>query len=342
MQDTQLSTISNFTWNTADSLLRDLYVRGKYRDVILPMTVIRRLDAVLEDTKPAVLEQKKWLDEANIIDQVGPLTQAAGQQFYNASQFTLRDLTTATAQQQLRQNFEAYLDGFSDNVQDILEKFEFRNQVNRLSTGGVLGSLIERFLSPTVNFSPKPLLNPDETVRIPGLDNHAMGSIFEDLIRRFNEENNEEAGEHWTPRDAVELMAKLVFLPIKDQIQATTYLLYDGALGTGGMLTVADQTLKYIAREQGQDLVTHIYDLLLKGEDNADANIVGGPEYSTLSNDVFKNEQFDHGKSWNTDQDRMGGKKTIDPRFVIQHAGNAEYSLETGPKSPGWGEGFRQ
>ena len=350
MQDSQLSTISNFIWNTADSLLRDLYVRGKYRDVILPMTVIRRLDAVLEDTKPAVLEQKKWLDEANIIDQVGPLTQAAGQQFYNASQFTLRDLTTATAQQQLRQNFEAYLDGFSDNVQDILEKFEFRNQVNRLSTGGVLGSLIERFLSPTVNFSPNPLLNPDETVRIPGLDNHAMGSIFEDLIRRFNEENNEEAGEHWTPRDAVELMAKLVFLPIKDQIQPTTYLLYDGALGTGGMLTVADQTIKDIARQQSQDVVTHIYgqeinsetyaickaDLLLKGEDNADANIVGGPEYSTLSNDVFKNEQFDfmlsnppYGKSWNTDQDKMGGKKTSDPRFVIQHAGDPEYSLVT-------------
>ena len=177
-----------------------------------------------------------------------------------------------------------------------------------------------------------------------------MGTIFEDLIRRFNEDNNEEAGEHWTPRDAVELMAKLVFLPIKDQIQPTTYLLYDGALGTGGMLTVADQTLKDIAREQGQDVVTHIYgqeinsetyaickaDLLLKGEDNADANIVGGPEYSTLSNDVFKNEQFDfmlsnppYGKSWNTDQDKMGGKKTTDPRFVIQHAGDPEYSLVT-------------
>ena len=222
--------------------------------------------------------------------------------------------------------------------------------MNRLSTGGVLGSLIERFLSPTVNFSPKPLLNPDGSVKLPGLDNHGMGTIFEDLVRRFNEDNNEEAGEHWTPRDAVELMAKLVFLPIKDQIQPTTYLLYDGALGTGGMLTVADQTLKDIAREQGQDVVTHIYgqeinsetyaickaDLLLKGEDNADANIVGGPEYSTLSNDVFKNEQFDfmlsnppYGKSWNTDQDKMGGKKTTDPRFVIQHAGDPEYSLVT-------------
>ena len=350
MQDSQLSTISNFIWNTADSLLRDLYVRGKYRDVILPMTVIRRLDAVLEPTKDAVLEQKKWLDEANIIDQAGPLTQAAGQQFYNSSQFTLRSLATSTAQQQLRQNFEAYLDGFSDNVQDILDKFEFRNQVNRLSTGGVLGSLIERFMSPTVNFSPKPVLNPDETVRLPGLDNHAMGTVFEDLIRRFNEENNEEAGEHWTPRDAVELMAKLVFLPIKDQIQPTTYLLYDGALGTGGMLTIAEQTLQDIAEERGQNVLTHLYgqeinsetyaickaDLLLKGEENADANIVGGPEYSTLSNDIFRNRQFDfmlsnppYGKGWKSDQDKMGGKKTIDPRFVIQHAGDPEYSLVT-------------
>ena len=350
MQDSQLTAISSFIWNTADSLLRDLYVRGKYRDVILPMTVIRRLDAVLETTKDAVLEQKKWLDEANIIDQVGPLTQAAGQQFYNSSQFTLRALATSTAQQQLRQNFGAYLDGFSDNVQDILDKFEFRNQVNRLSTGGVLGSLIERFMSPTVNFSPNPVLNSDETVRLPGLDNHAMGTVFEDLIRRFNEENNEEAGEHWTPRDAVKLMAKLVFLPIKDQIQPTTYLLYDGALGTGGMLTIAEQTLQDIAEERGQNVLTHLYgqeinsetyaickaDLLLKGEENADANIVGGPEYSTLSNDVFRNRQFDfmlsnppYGKGWKSDQDKMGGKKTIDPRFVIQHAGDPEYSLVT-------------
>ena len=167
LQDSQLTAISGFIWNTADSLLRELYVRGKYRDVILPMTVIRRLDAVLEPTKDAVLEQKKWLDEANIIDQVGPLTQAAGQQFYNSSQFTLRALATSTAQQQLRQNFEAYLDGFSDNVQDILDKFEFRNQVNRLSTGGVLGSLIERFMSPTVNFSPKPGTEPSRNRTTP-------------------------------------------------------------------------------------------------------------------------------------------------------------------------------
>ena len=351
MQDTQLSQISNFIWNIADSVLRDLYVRGKYRDVILPMTVIRRLDAVLEPTKQQVLDEKKWLDEAGISDQTGPLQQAAGQQFFNASPFTLRDLRISTSQQQLRDNFNTYLDGFSPNVQDILEKFEFRNQIARLSTSGALDALIERFLSPTVNLSPNPVLNDDGDVRLPGLDNHAMGTIFEDLLRRFNEENNEEAGEHWTPRDAVELMAKLVFLPIEDQIQPSTYVLYDGALGTGGMLTVAEQTLHEIAEKRGERISTHLYgqeinsetyaickaDLLLKGEGNADANIIGGPEHSTLSNDAFKGQTFDfmisnppYGKSWKTDQDRMGGRNGItDPRFVIQHGGDPEYSLIT-------------
>ena len=351
MQDSQLATISNFIWNIADTVLRDLYVRGKYRDVILPMTVIRRLDAVLESTKQQVLEEKKWLDEAGISDQTGPLQQAAGQQFFNASPFTLRDLRNATSQQQLRDNFNAYLDGFSPNVQDILEKFEFRNQIAKLSASGALGTLIERFLSTTVNLSPNPIINDDGTVKLPGLDNHAMGTIFEDLLRRFNEDNNEEAGEHWTPRDAVELMAKLVFLPIEDQIKASTYVLYDGALGTGGMLTVAEQTLQEIAEKHGERISTHLYgqeinsetyaickaDLLLKGEENAEANIIGGPEYSTLSNDAFKGQTFDfmlsnppYGKSWKTDQDRMGGRNGItDPRFVIQHAGDPEYSLIT-------------
>ena len=205
MQDSQLATISNFIWNIADTVLRDLYVRGKYRDVILPMTVIRRLDAVLESTKQQVLEEKKWLDEAGISDQTGPLQQAAGQQFFNASPFTLRDLRNATSQQQLRDNFNAYLDGFSPNVQDILEKFEFRNQIARLSTSGALGTLIERFLSTTVNLSPNPIIKSlipletghDGTVKLPGLDNHAMGTIFEDLLRRFNEDPTTfgEAGE---------------------------------------------------------------------------------------------------------------------------------------------------
>ena len=351
MQGSQLTTISNFIWNPADTVLRDLYVRGQYRDVILPMTVIRWMDAVLEPTKQQVIDLKERLDAADIADQAGPLQRAAGQQFYNPSPLTLRDPRNATSQQQHRDNFSAYLDGFSPNVQDILEKFEFRNQTAGLSTGGVLDSLIERFLTSTLNFSPNPILNEDDTVRLPALDNHAMGTIFEDLIRKFNEENNEEAGEHWTPRDAVELMAKLVFLPIEDEIQSNTYVLYDGAVGIGGMLTVAEQTLSDIAKTRQLEVSAHLYgqetnsetyaicqaDLLLKGEQGADDNIVGCPEHSTLSNDAFRGRTFDfmlsnppYGKSWNTDQDRMGGRSGMtDPTFVIQHAGDPEYSLVT-------------
>ena len=351
MQDAQLSRISNFIWSVSDDVLRDIYVRGKYRDVILPMTVLRRLDAVLEPTKPQVLEQKQFLDEAGLTDQDAALQLASEHSFYNTSPFTMRDLAARAAQQSLRSDFEAYLDGYSPNVQDILDKFEFRNQLNRLTESDALGAIITRFLSPDVNLSPYPVKNEDGTIKLPGLDNHAMGTIFEDLVRRFNEENNEEAGEHWTPRDAVELMAQLVFQPIADQIQSGTYLLYDGAIGTGGMLTVAEQTLHDIATMHEQQVSTHLYgqeinsetyaicqaDLLLKGEKDAEANIVGGPQHSTLSNDAFGHHTFDfmlsnppYGKSWRTDLDRMGGRTAFhDPRFVIQHGTDPEYSLVT-------------
>ena len=230
-----ISWITNFIWGIADDVLRDLYVRGKYRDVILPMVVLRRLDAVLEPTSAAVVEMKKTLDEAGIVNQDVALRQASGQSFYNTSAFTMRDLRARTNQQQLRADFEAYLDGFSPNVQEILDSFEFRHQIPRLSRADALGTLIEKFTDPAIDLSPSP-----DT----GIDNHAMGSIFEELVRRFNEENNEEAGEHWTPRDAVRLMANLVFLPVADEIESGTYLLYDGACGTGGMLTVAEETLE--------------------------------------------------------------------------------------------------
>ena len=233
MEQSQLAWIANFIWGIADDVLRDLYVRGKYRDVILPMTVLRRLDGILEPTKQAVLEMKATLDQAGITNQDQALRQAAGRAFYNTSQFTFRDLRSRATQQQLKADFEAYLDGFSPNVQDILDKFEFRNQIPRLSKADALGTLIEKFLDPSINLSPNPVMNGDGVVKYPGLDNHAMGTIFEELVRRFNEENNEEAGEHWTPRDAVKLMARLIFLPIADKIESGTYLVYDGACGTG-------------------------------------------------------------------------------------------------------------
>ncbi|MBS0162586.1 MAG: SAM-dependent DNA methyltransferase [Nitrospira sp.] len=237
MTTQQLGWITNFIWGIADDVLRDVYVRGKYRDVILPMVVIRRLDAVLEPTKEAVLTMKKNLDAAGVANQEAALRQASGQAFYNASPFTLRDLKSRAKIQQLKADFEAYLDGFSPNVQEILDKFEFRNQIPRLVNADVLGSLIEKFLDHSVNLSPQPVYDNEGNVRLPALDNHAMGTIFEELIRKFNEENNEEAGEHFTPRDVVKLMAELIFRPIADDVRDGTYTVYDGACGTGGMLT---------------------------------------------------------------------------------------------------------
>jgi len=279
MDQSQHNMIANFIWNVADDVLRDLYVRGKYRDVILPMTVLRRLDAVLEPTKQAVLGMKASLDTAGITNQDMALRQAADQDFYNTSKFTLSDLRARASQQQLKADFEAYLGGFSPNVQEILDNFDFRHQIPRLSKADALGTLIEKFLDPSINLSPEPIRTADGEIRLPGLDNHAMGTIFEELVRRFNEENNEEAGEHWTPRDAVKLMAKLIFLPIAEQIESGTYLLYDGACGTGGMLTVAEEALQQLAEEHGKQVATHLYgqeinpetyaickaDLLLKG-----------------------------------------------------------------------------
>ena len=352
MSDHDLHWITNYIWGITDDVLRDLYVRGKCRDVILPMTVLRRLDAVLEDSKQAVLEMKASLDRIGVVDQETSLRNAAGQAFHNTSKFTLSDLRSRSNRQQLRADFEAYLDGFSSNVQEILDNFEFRNQIPRLSKADSIGTLIEKLTSQEINLSPIPKENSYGSIR-PGLDNHGMGSIFEELVRRFNEENNEEAGEHWTPRDAVRLMAKLVFQPVVKNIPSGTYLLYDGACGTGGMLTVAEETLQEYAAKHDKEISTHLYgqeinaetyaickaEQLLKGEGEGEAadNIFGGPEYSTLSNDAFTSLEFDfmlsnppYGKSWKSDLERMGGKKDMrDSRFLIEHDGDPEYSLVT-------------
>jgi type I restriction enzyme M protein len=235
-------------------------------------------------------------------------------------------------------------------VQDILTNFEFRSVLSRLSKSDALGTLIEKFLDPEINLSPKPVFNGDGSVKHPGMDNHSMGSVFEELVRRFNEENNEEAGEHWTPRDAVRLMTTLMFRPIAGRVKAGSYLLYDCACGTGGMLTVAEETLQKLAATRKQKVVTHLYgqeinpetyaickaDMLLKGEgENAD-HIVGGAEWSTLSHDAFPAQEFDfmlanppYGKSWKKDLEAMGGKDGMrDPRFKVMHRGE-ELSLVT-------------
>ena len=328
--------IVSFIWGIADDCLRDVYVRGKYRDVILPMTVIRRLDALLEDSKEAVLDMKKKLDAAGIDNQWPALCNATGQAFCNASPFRLRDLTSRAKKQTLKTDFEAYLDGFSPNVQEILEKFKFRNQIDTMIEADILGAVIEKFISSDINLSPNPVYKDEEKtiLKHPGLDNHGMGTIFEELIRKFNEENNEEAGEHWTPRDVVELMADLIFMPIADQIKDATYSCYDGACGTGGMLTVAQDRLTTLAARRGKNVSIHLFgqeinpetyaickaDMLLKGDGDQAEHISYG---STLSLDGNATRQFDfmlsnppYGKSWKTDAEKMGGKKEIlDSRF---------------------------
>jgi len=233
-------------------------------------------------------------------------------------------------------------------VQDILAKFHFRGQIQKLVDAHILGYLIEDFLNPAVNLAPHPVRGNDGKIKLPALDNHGMDTVFEELIRRFNEDNNEEAGEHFTPRDVVSLMAQLLFLPVADKIQSSTYTLYDGACGTGGMLTVAEDTLKQLAAEHGKQVSIHLFgqeindetwaictaDLLLKGEGEQAANIKNG---STLAEDHWRAHTFDfmisnppYGKSWKTDLARMGGKDALrDTRFLVNHAGNPEYSLLT-------------
>ena len=316
--------IVSFIWGIADDCLRDVYVRGKYRDVILPMTVIRRLDAMLEETKPSVLAMKKQLDAAKIDNQWPALCNAAGQAFCNASPFLLKDLTSRAKAQTLKADFIAYLDGFSPNVQVILDKFKFRNQIDTMVDADILGAVIEKFTSSDINLSPNPIYKDADKkiLKHPGLDNHGMGTIFEELIRKFNEENNEEAGEHWTPRDVVELMADLVFMPIADQIKDASYSCYDGACGTGGMLTVAQNRLMELAKKQGKEVAIHLFgqeinpetyaictaDMLLKGDGEEAEHIMYG---STLSDDQHASRQFDFMLSNQTDAEKMDSKKEI-------------------------------
>jgi type I restriction enzyme M protein len=336
--------IGSFIWNIADDVLRGVYTRGKYRDIILPMTVIRRLDTVLEPTKPAVLAKKAELDglKLPLTAQEPALNKAAAQAFHNASPFTLKQLLARPNPTTQRADFESYLDGFSANVREIIEQFGFRKQIDTLERAGILHALLEKFCDDRVNLSPFPVRDDEGRVRLPALDNHAMGTLFEELLRRFNEENNEEAGEHFTPRDIIDLMAELVFSPIADKIENASYLLYDDACGTGGMLTVGEARLARLAADAGKAAEIHLYgqesnpetyaickaDLLIKGEGAEARNIAPN---STLSADAHGRQglRFDFmmanppfGKTWKVDLAAMGGKaEALDPRFVVEHPG---------------------
>jgi type I restriction enzyme M protein len=327
----------SFIWSIADDCLRDVYVRGKYRDVILPMVVLRRLDALLEPTKAAVMEELTFQrDEAKFTewDENG-LRQASGYVFYNTSEWTLQRLhDTATNNQQILQaNFEDYLNGYSSNVKEIIEKFKLKSQVRHMASKDVLLNVLEKFTSSYINLTPFEKNDPDGR-KLPPLSNLGMGYVFEELIRKFNEDNNEEAGEHFTPREVIDLMTHVIFEPIKDKLPPVMTI-YDGACGSGGMLTESQNFIKdedgiikakgdvYLYGKEINDETYAICksDMMIKG--NNPENIRVG---STLSTDEFAGTTFDfmlsnppYGKSWASEQKYIkDGKEIIDPRFQIK------------------------
>lgn len=328
MNNTQHNQIVNFIWSIADDVLRDVYTRGKYRDIILPFTVLRRLDALLEPTKDKVLEMHEKLNQMKIDNQFPQLRKVSGYVFYNTSPYTYKKLLNEPAN--IRQNLENYLDGFSSNVQDIISKFKLRNQFDTIEEGNITFPLIEKFCSSQINLSPDPVTDKDGNVIHEGLSNLGMGYVFEELIRKFNEENNEEAGEHFTPREIIKLMTHLIFEPIKNKIKDGTYLIYDPACGSGGMLTEAENFAKEINPKAtfhlyGQEVNPETFaickaDMLIKDED-PDKIAYG----STLSNDGFPRLQFDfmlsnppYGKTWKIDQESIvdaKSKEILDYRF---------------------------
>lgn len=349
MNQSTYNSLKSFIWGIANDCLVDVYDVGDYRKIILPFFVIRRFDAVLEPTHAQVVETKKKLEEAGVLKPDEALMAIAGQAFVNKSDFTLTDLKSRTNQQQLKKDFINYLDGFSQNVQEIINKFHIRNEIDRLSEQDRLGLLIEKFVDPRYNLSNRDILNADGSVKIEALDNHTMGTLFEEVIRMFNEETNvTDAGRHFTPRDIVELIADIAFIPVQDKIQSTTYRIYDGACGTGGMLTVGEQHIKELAEKQGKKVSIHLFgqenadetyaiaraDMLVKGEGKEADQVKFG---STISEDRFPREEFDFmlsnppfGTSWKADLKTWGiDKKTeiSDTRFIIDYDNDPEYSL---------------
>lgn len=354
MNHSSHNSLVSFIWKIADDCLRDVYVRGKYRDVILPMVVLRRLDTLLEPTKEAVLEEVRYQkeDQGALEFDDDPLEAASGYVFYNISQWTLKKLhSTATNNQQIMlANIEDYLDGFSDNVKEIITRFKLFEQMRHMANKQVLLDVIENFVSPRINLTPHDIEDPEGNI-LPGLSNLGMGYVFEELIRKFNEENNEEAGEHFTPREVIHLMTHLMFDPIKGQLPPVMTI-YDPACGSGGMLTEAQNYIKdpegqiqakgdvYLYGKEINDETYAICksDMMIKG--NNPENIRVG---STLSTDEFSAHRFDfmlsnppYGKSWNSEVKYIkDGKDVIDPRFQVELAdywGNRE-TVDATPRS---------
>ena len=360
MNQSQYNQLFSFIWNIATDVLVYAFEKGEYKKIIMPMMVLRRIDVLLEPTKEALLTMKQKLDESNIQNQDPILHSVTGYPFYNTSKFTMKTLKSETDPLRLKMNFTDYLNGFSRDVQDIIDKFHLRQMVDNLTEAERLGSIIEKFTDDKINLSNKPVMDDNGNVLLPGLDNHTMGTIFEELLRKFNEENNvTEAGEHFTPRDYVKLLADLAVLPITDKITDNTYHIYDGACGTGGILTIAQDRILEIARERnkqvqvnifGQELQPDTYatckaDLMISGNIKAFQYQYGAEprEYiafdSTISRDGHAGETFDFcisnppfGTPWKEDLKKRGlsekdKKKFTDSRFTVLDREGKELSF---------------
>lgn len=357
MEQAQYSKLFSFLWNIANDVLVHAFEKGKYKDIIMPMLVLRRIDVLLEPTKEKVLERKEQLDKFGVTNQDQTLCMASGFPFYNTSKFTLKSLTNETDPQRLKLNFIDYINGYSNDVLQIIEKFHLRQQIDNLTETERLGTLISKFTDSNINLSIKPVVDDEGNEILPGLDNHTMGTIFEELLRKFNEENNvTEAGEHFTPRDYVKLLADLAVVPIADQLEPkTTYAVYDGACGTGGILSIAQERINEIIPDSnihlfGQELqpetfATCMADMMISGVlPQTGYSLKGTPRKyiafgSTISEDGHAGETYDFcisnppfGTPWKEDLRKKGLKETekkkfTDSRFNLEYDDNGEFSF---------------
>lgn len=344
MEQSQYNFLFSFIWNIANDVLVNAFNKGDYKKVILPMLVLRRIDVLLEPTKDAVIQMKEQLDKNKIENQAPVLYDITGYPFYNTSKFTMKTLKSEIDPLRLKMNFIEYLNGYSKDVLDIIEKLHLRQVVDNLTEAERLGSIIEKFTSDKINLSSRPVFDSEGNLLHPALDNHTVGMMFEELLRRFNEENNvTEAGEHFTPRDYVKLLADLAVLPVADKIKATTYSVYDGACGTGGILTIAQERIKQIGKEQGKDVAINIYgqellpdtyatckaDLMISGHIKSFQYNYAGEEReyiafdSTVSRDGHAGETYDFcisnppfGTPWKEDLKKRGLKETEKAKFT--------------------------
>lgn len=360
MEQTQYNSLFSFIWNIATDVLVYAFDKSEYKKIILPMMVLRRIDVLLEPTKENVIKMKEQLDNRQIGNQDPILRGITGYPFYNTSKFTMKTLKSEIDPLRLKMNFLEYLGGFSADVIDIAKKLDLWHAVDRLTETERLGSIIEKFTSDKINLSNKPVLDDEGKELLPALDNHTIGTMFEELLRRFNEENNvTEAGEHFTPRDYVKLLADLAVVPIADQLCDTTYRIYDGACGTGGILTIAQERIKQLASERGKNTSILIYgqeqapdtyatckaDLMISGEIQSFHYNVNGSERdfiaygSTLSQDGHAGETYDFcisnppfGTPWKEDLKKRGltdkeKSKFTDSRFAVTGENGQEISF---------------